>query len=611
MREALEQGNGSYEFTLKEHFASKKREVMYRKFLHYRLDNDPDAVLVIESDETETVLRQEEELKRVKSEAERDCMIMDSIMGGISVLKMSESGRLSVEYFNSYVFQMLGYDTEGNPQRAEDAVGTPFESLFADALSFVHPDDKVYVRDVFLANRNAKTFSLKPYRMFGNGNRCYWMLERVRTGASVNGERIFYAAFHDVTEQVSLQETVTGKLELEKQLRSKADAANVAKSEFLSRMSHDIRTPLNGIIGMTYLMEKMELPAEARENLSKIETSSKFLLGLVNDILDMSKMESQTIELHPEPYPFEEFCAYLDAVVRPLCREKEQKFVLDVDPLQDYTPLVDITHLNRIYFNLLSNAVKYTPENGTITLKIREKLLPHDKIQFTLQVRDNGIGMSNEFQSHLFEPFVQEAREDVYEMHGSGLGLTIVKKTVEAMGGKISVRSEKGKGTEFTVVLISPCVRRVALREELKAVNADANDYLSGRHLLICEDHPLNQEIARAMLEGFDALVTVSGDGEEGIRAFVNSPVGYFDGILMDIHMPVMDGYESARRIRSLQRADAKKVPIIAMTADAFADDIQRCLEAGMNAHIAKPIDPELLFDTICRAVAESRDGDK
>jgi len=606
MKAELERSGGTYEFTLKEYFPDCRYGFMYRKFLHYRLESDPNTILVIESDETETILRQQEELKRVKDEAERDCLIMDSIMAGIAVLHMNDREHLSVDYVNSYVFQMLGYDPSGMPQRAEDAKGTIFEAMFNDALTFIHQDDRARVKEVFLANYDEKTFSLKPYRMFGNGGRCYWILERVRTGISAEGGRIFYAAFHDVSEEFELQSVVTRQLELEKQLRRKADTANAAKSDFLSRMSHDIRTPLNGIIGMTYLTQKLELPGEAQRNLDKIGTSSRFLLGLVNDILDMAKMESQKAELHPEPYPFEDFCVYLDAVIRPLCDEKQQTFLFDADPLADYTPLVDITRLNRIYFNLLSNAVKYTPEGGTVSLKIREKLLEGEKICFTFTVSDNGIGMSDEFQKHLFEPFVQENRNDNSEMRGSGLGLAIVKRIVEAMDGTISVKSEKGKGTGFTVSIVSQCVKKSALQEKKTEDirnSAEEEEVLTGKHILLCEDHPLNQEIAKEMLTEKGMLVYIAEDGQKAVESFAKAPVGYYDCVLMDLRMPVMDGLESTRRIRAMARPDAKRIPILAMTADAFSDDVQKCLDAGMNGHIAKPIEPDQMFRALTRAI--------
>jgi len=397
----------------------------------------------------------------------------------------------------------------------------------------------------------------------------------------------------DITEAYRKEQKQMKLLETEKKA---AEAANVAKSDFLSRMSHDIRTPLNGIIGMTYLTKRMDLPEKALDNLSKIDTSSKFLLGLVNDILDMSKMESRTIELHPEPYPFEDFRAYLDAVICPLCKEKQQTFLLDVNPIPGYTPLVDITRLNRIYFNLLSNAVKYTPEGGTITLKIREVFLSDERIRFTLMVKDNGIGMSSEFQKHLFEPFVQENRDDNSEMRGSGLGLAIVKKTVEAMSGTVSVISKKGEGTEFTVVISSPCIRKTVLKERENLPDKEGLACLSEKHVLLCEDHPLNQEIVCALLREKGMLVQTAEDGQKGVDQFSSSPIGFFDCILMDLRMPVMDGLEAVRTIRAMERPDAKTVPVIAMTADAFADDVKKCLAAGMNDHIAKPIEPDRLY---------------
>jgi signal transduction histidine kinase/ActR/RegA family two-component response regulator len=391
----------------------------------------------------------------------------------------------------------------------------------------------------------------------------------------------------------------------------RANAANRAKSEFLSRMSHDIRTPLNGIIGMTYLTQKLELPEAARNNLGIIATSSNFLLSLVNDVLDMSKAETQEIVLRPEPYPFEDFRAYIDAVIRPLCEEKRQKFELNVSPIPGYAPLVDITRLNRIYFNLLSNAVKYTPECGTISLNIGEELLESNRIRFTLTVSDNGVGMSREFQEHLFEPFMQEDRDDNSERRGTGLGLAIVKKTVDAMGGTIRVRSEKGRGSSFTVTIVSPCVERTELEKERAQAVRSAEpdrDNLAGRHVLLCEDHPLNQEIARAILEERGVTVDIAEDGQAGAERFGTSAVGYYDAILMDIRMPVMDGYQAARAVRKLDRPDSKTVPIIAMTADAFAEDVRKCLDAGMNGHVAKPIVPDRLFEELRRVIRGKSD---
>ena len=385
----------------------------------------------------------------------------------------------------------------------------------------------------------------------------------------------------------------------------KAGAASEAKSDFLSRMSHDIRTPLNGIIGMTYLTQKMALPEEAKKNLEKISTSSKFLLGLVNDILDMSKMESQKIELHPEPYFFEDFRMYLEAVIRPLCEEKRQNFVFDAGEIEGLVPIVDITRINRIYFNLLSNAVKYTPEGGTITYRITDAPLPSGRIRIEHHISDTGVGMSAEFQKVLFDPFSQEGRDDNSDKRGSGLGLAIVKKLVDLMDGTIFVRSAPHEGTYFHVCLEFPAVTAKAPAPPAQAALAAAGSViLRGRHILLCEDHPLNQEIAQTLLEQQGALVEIAENGRLGLEKFAASPLGFYDAILMDLRMPVMDGYQATRKIRALSRADAAAIPILAMTADAFSGDVQKCLDAGMNGHLPKPIDPQKLYEALQRAIA-------
>ena len=607
MRAKLESG-GSYEFTLKEYFPEQKRGFMYRKFQHYRLGGDRDTVLVIESDETEAALRQEEKLRQAKDEAEHDCMIMDSLMGGIAVLKMPGKKRLSVDYFNSYVFQMLGYDPADMPQRAEKAVGTPAESLFSDALTFVHPEDKEYVRQMFADHYDSKSFALRPYRMFGKDQKCYWILERVRTGLSPEGQRIFYAAFHDVSEEIALQQTVTRQLEVEQQLRRRADQANAAKSDFLSRMSHDMRTPLNGVIGMAYLASEQDNPPYTAQCLSKINTSAKFLLGLINNILDMSKVESGRIEFHPEPYPFREFNDYLSAVIRPLCEEKNQRFVLQPDVTFSSVPLADKNYLNQILFNLLSNAVKYTPEGGTITYRIRGRQIGEARAEVEHRITDTGIGISWEFQERLFEPFSQEGRDDVSEQRGSGLGLSIVKKLVDLMGGTISVQSQIGRGTTFTVTLAFDTVPAGQTAAQNAAEGPRQTAGLDGRHVLLCEDHPLNQEIARALLTEKGLLVDLAENGEAGVRRFAASPPRYYDAILMDIRMPVMDGCEAARAIRALDRPDAGSVPIIAMTADAFEESVRTARAAGMDGYVTKPIEPEKLYQTLQTALSNRKE---
>ena len=408
-------------------------------------------------------------------------------------------------------------------------------------------------------------------------------------------------------------DTQRKQLEQESRLRAAlnaAEKANEAKSDFLSRMSHDIRTPLNGIIGMTRLTQELELPEKARENLKKIDTSSKFLLSLINDILDLTKAENDKIELYPEPYLPGEFQDYMDSVFRPLCEGKNQTFRVETQLPAGAVPLLDRLRVNQVLFNLLSNAVKYTPEGGTIVYRAAFGAPDaRGKMAIKFEVCDNGRGMSADFQKRLFDPFTQESRKDASDARGSGLGLAIVKRLIDLMGGAIAVESSLGEGTRFTVNLTADSVPAGSLPDgAVRTPMGAAPDCLAGRHVLLCEDHPLNQEIATALLAERHVDVRVAEDGKVGVEMFRKSPPGYYDAILMDIRMPVMDGYEAAAAIRALDRPDAKSVPIIAMTADAFTDDVQKCLRAGMDGHVAKPVEPDLLYQTL---TAHLRGADK
>ena len=403
-------------------------------------------------------------------------------------------------------------------------------------------------------------------------------------------------------------DTQRRQLEQETQLRAALDAArqaNEAKSDFLSRMSHDIRTPLNGIIGMTYLTEKLDLPEQARENLRKIDVSSKFLLSLINDILDLTKAESAKLELHPEPYLPHEFDDYMDSVFRPLCESKNQRLIIETHPAVGVVPLFDKLRINQILFNLLSNAVKYTPEGGTISYRADfGKPDENGRLDVEMEIRDNGRGMSRGFQQHLFEPFSQEHRQDTSDARGSGLGLAIVKRLVDLMGGTVTVCSRPGEGSSFIVRMTVDSVPAPGQEmPETELLPGREAGSLTGKHVLLCEDHPLNQEIAAALLRGWKMTVSIAEDGKAGLELFRKSSPGFYDVILMDIRMPVMNGYEAVAAIRALNRPDAKKVPILAMTADAYTEDVQKCLDEGMNGHIAKPIEPEKFYRTLVSAV--------
>jgi len=404
----------------------------------------------------------------------------------------------------------------------------------------------------------------------------------------------------DVTEpylqQIRSQRELSERLDKETALRQIATEANQTKTEFLSRMSHDIRTPMNGIIGMTHIARENDNPPQTVHCLESIETSSKFLLGLVNDILDLSKLENGDVEFHREPYSVADFEAYIDAVIRPLCTQKGITLQCSVGSIaRDVVPLVDHLRYNQIIFNLLSNAVKFTPEGGTIELHIDSHIDGNGKLACTTSVSDNGIGMTDEFQRRLFEPFTQENRIDAARDQGSGLGLSIVKRIVDQLGGSIEVSSAPGSGSTFSIPLSFDYI------SEAKAARAAEHtgtptESLRGKRMLLCEDHPLNAEIAQHLLESKGALVTVAEDGQRGVDAFEAAPIGYYDAVLMDVRMPVMDGLTATRVIRRLNRPDAATVPIIAMTANAYDEDVKGCLAAGMDAHLAKPVDPDMLY---------------
>lgn len=376
---------------------------------------------------------------------------------------------------------------------------------------------------------------------------------------------------------------------------AEAEKANRSKTDFLSQMSHDIRTPMNAIIGMTGLAKDERDPLKKDEYLDKINSSGHFLLGLVNDILDMNKVESGKLTLYPEVYTYQEFMDYVQSVFEPLCNEKHINFNV-VDNIKAVNAFyVDKLRFNQILFNLLSNAIKYTEEEGHVELILDSNGICGKDMALRIVVKDDGMGMGGDFRKHLFEPFQQENHESA--LTGSGLGLAIVKRLVDLMGGTIKVTSAPGEGTEFQIFLL--------LKEadiEDKATDKMAlieNIDLKGKHALICEDNNINIEIISKFLKKKKMEVTVARDGSEAVTIFENSDPNTFDVILMDIRMPVMNGLVATKTIRGLNRSDSKTVPIIAMTADAFDENRQETMEAGMDEHLSKPIDIRKLYATL------------
>ena len=385
--------------------------------------------------------------------------------------------------------------------------------------------------------------------------------------------------------------------------RDEADRANSAKTDFLLRMSHDIRTPLNGIIGMLEIADRfpddLDKQTDCRE---KVRESSKTLLELINEVLDMSKLESGEIVLERVPLNMAEVSREVYNAVRGQAEERGVQIVQEGCEAQKARVLGSPTHVKRLLMNIVSNAIKYNKQNGKVYLSCRESEAKDGVVTFEFVCRDTGIGMSEEFQKRIFEPFAQELQSPRTTYAGTGLGMSIAKSIVDKMGGSISFTSVQGEGTTFTVLM--PFDVDESAEAEVAAVDEAEGASIEGLNILVVEDNDLNLEIAQFLLEEEGAKVVAARDGQEAVDAFAASEPGHFDAVLMDVMMPVMGGYEATRTIRALDRDDAATVPIIAMTANAFAEDKIHAREAGMNEHVSKPLDIELLVSTIARLAA-------
>ena len=378
----------------------------------------------------------------------------------------------------------------------------------------------------------------------------------------------------------------------------KAEAANEAKTEFLQRMSHDIRTPINGICGMInvadYYADNMEKQTECR---AKIKKTSHLLLELINEVLDMSKLESDEVVLEEIPFNLNSISEEILGVIEHMAAEQNIRIIWEEKEVTHWNLIGSPVHVKRILMNILSNAVKYNKENGYVYIGCRE--IPSKQTAMTtleFVCRDTGIGMTEAFQKRIFEPFAQEHAGSRTKFAGTGLGMPITKKLVEKMGGTISFESKEGTGTTFVIRIPFQIDADMKDRNETEEKTETS---IQGLHVLLTEDNELNMEIAEFVLQNEGAVVTKAWNGQKAVDIFRKSRPGEFDAILMDIMMPVMNGYEAAKMIRSLDREDAKVIPIIAMTANAFIEDRMRAKEAGMDEHIAKPVDGKLLVKVI------------
>ena len=468
------------------------------------------------------------------------------------------------------------------------------------------------------------TDSQHIYHLKNEGTGCYGIMLKQRDYyiyAYLPDTEIFHNLPLNVAGVISLYVLIFGifwfcisrtnlehqKQELEKEekykaelliVAKKAEAANEAKTEFLQRMSHDIRTPINGICGMLdvadHYADDMEKQTECR---AKIKEASYLLLELVNEVLDMSKLESDEVILEEIPFNLSCISREVFVVIEQIAAEQNIRIVWEKKEIIHRDLIGSPGHVKRVMMNILSNAVKYNRANGQIYISCRE--IPSEQPGMTTMefvCRDTGIGMTEEFQKHIFEPFAQEDAGSRTKFAGTGLGMAISKNLVEKMGGTITFESKEGAGTTF---VIRVPFRIDTDRSGRPETGEKTEVSIRGLHILLAEDNELNMEIAEFLLQNEGAVVTKAWNGQEAVEIFEKSGSGEFDVILMDIMMPVMNGYEAAKRIRSLDREDAQVIPIIAMTANAFTEDRMKAKEAGMNEHIGKPVDGKLLVKVI------------
>ncbi|MCR5078994.1 MAG: response regulator [Bacilli bacterium] len=406
----------------------------------------------------------------------------------------------------------------------------------------------------------------------------------------------------DLTKAYNAAESARKQADLAAQAaasaRTQAENASKAKSEFLSNMSHDIRTPMNAIIGMTNMAKKnIGDSPKVEECLEKISYSSAQLLGLINDILDMSKIESGKMVLKTLVIDLNDIINGVENIIGEQAKSRNHEFVIHKEGIIHKMVYADPTRLNQVLLNLLSNSVKYTNDGGHIELSVtQQECEDPNQVKTIFTVKDNGIGMSKEFVEKVFSAFEREDSKRVDKTQGTGLGMAITKYLVEMMGGTIEVRSELDVGSTFVVTLTFEKGANSTVEVSEQEYSERAYEILKGKRVLVAEDYEINMEIISAILEDKEMIVDPAEDGQYALDKFKASEEGYYDVILMDLRMPRMTGLECAEAIRKLDREDAKKIPIIAMTADAFAEDVEKCLAAGMNAHLSKPIQENRLF---------------
>ena len=530
------------------------------------------------------------EYKLEKKEREREA-ILRTIPGGFA--RVDARDMRTILWYGGGFLDLIGYTRE------------QFEKEIHSQCDYVHPDDIERAARVMERSRETGVDTVAEGRIITRDGKIKIL---TMTYSYVSGEdswdgiESFYSVGIDITKEREEQERQRIALEEAYQI---AQVANDTKTNFLSSMSHDIRTPMNAIMGMTTIAQaNLDSTEKVRDCLDKICTSSRHLLSLINEVLDMSKIESGKVNLTLEDVNLPEMVQGISDMCSPLTSEKNQQFQISMVRVRHKNVVTDRERLQQILMNLLSNAIKYTPEGGTVSLRINEQYSPNPrKSQYEFICTDTGIGIPSDYTPHIFEPFSRAEDPRISRIQGTGLGMAITENIVRMMNGTIEVKSVPEKGSRFTVSLpmeiSSTQFANGSEGESQEEWKGGKPQRISGKLVLLAEDNEINREIAVELLQMQDVRVDAVENGKQALEAFEASEPGKYKAILMDIQMPVMNGYDAAAAIRALDRSDAALIPIIALTANAFNADAAKARSVGMNDHIAKPIEMERLLEVL------------